>query len=754
MFTIEADKTISITRGDSGSFVAPIDYDLQKGDVLRLKVFRKKACEDVVLQKDFPIVEDEESVVLALTEQGTIESVSLNLTTKDTRFGEVISKPVDYWYEIELNPFTEPKTLVGYDEDGAKIFRLYPEGKDREYIPPTEEEIGPVDKELSLTSERPIQNQAVARAVVELKANVKTNDKKIDTANNELAEVKARVDNIASLDEGSTTADAELIDIRVGADGKTYSSAGKAVRGQIKTLKDRVGIEETVTPVWNVGKRINEDGSIINSGTSLAISDFINLSGGNVIVDGVRSFSDLTMPSIHYYDADENHIGYVYATGTYDCTNDIATNNAKSIRLSHYITTERPLESIKVTISKEGVFQRKEDALTPDDVNKILDGKVAVSRSNQFVNILEGYQNYYENGKYIGSGTPVAHPNWVTMLEYVPIEAETTYSFKFKEQFDYWVNIAIAYYDAEKNVISTENKTNNLPITTPTNCAYIRFSTTNTNYDAYGHDDFDTLYIEKIDGGGSQVVVIDNEQYYSGVFPFTTLSGKQWGLFGDSITENNNRSNANYHDYVRAETGIITINNALGGSGFKNRDDSNNCFYQIAMKTVDSWKNADVITIMGGVNDMWSHIATYGLGNAADVFVEPTDITKATSNTLMACFNKMLDYIIENAPNSRIGVISPLPCYTTQNGKQYEEVPYLAECNMNKFVEECKKACALKGIPYLDLFHNSGLRPWDNSFNARYFKTVSADSPDGLHPNELGHKFFFPMVREFIKTLI
>lgn len=127
MFTIDADKTISITRGDSGSFVAPIDYALQPGDVLRLKVFRKKACEDVVMQKDFAIGE-------------ATETVSLELTENDTRIGEIISKPVDYWYEIELNPDNNPQTIVGYDEDGAKVFRLYPEGRDLEDSELTEEE--------------------------------------------------------------------------------------------------------------------------------------------------------------------------------------------------------------------------------------------------------------------------------------------------------------------------------------------------------------------------------------------------------------------------------------------------------------------------------------------------------------------------------------------------------------------------------------------------------------------------------------
>lgn len=120
MFVIDSDLTIHITRGDiaviSVSATAnDAAFEFSQGDIVRLKVFEKKNCANVVLQKDVEVTE-------------TTTTVGIILEKADTAIGEVISKPATYWYEVELNPETNPQTIVGYDENGAKIFKLYPEG--------------------------------------------------------------------------------------------------------------------------------------------------------------------------------------------------------------------------------------------------------------------------------------------------------------------------------------------------------------------------------------------------------------------------------------------------------------------------------------------------------------------------------------------------------------------------------------------------------------------------------------------------
>ncbi len=123
MFKINADKSIHITRGDiavievTAKASEQLEYVFQEGEVVQIKVFEKKGCDCIVLLKQVKV-------------EANANSVQVVLEREDTKIGGLIYKPKDYWYEIELNPDTAPQTIIGYDEEGAKLFRLYPEGKD------------------------------------------------------------------------------------------------------------------------------------------------------------------------------------------------------------------------------------------------------------------------------------------------------------------------------------------------------------------------------------------------------------------------------------------------------------------------------------------------------------------------------------------------------------------------------------------------------------------------------------------------
>lgn len=122
MFKIDKNSlTIKITRGNAGIFGVTAtnddgsDYTFQNGDTIRLAIYEKKKYETLIFEKIVPII-------------NKTTEVEIELTADDTKIGDIINKPVDYWYEIELNPDGDTQTIVGYDEQGPKIFKLYPEG--------------------------------------------------------------------------------------------------------------------------------------------------------------------------------------------------------------------------------------------------------------------------------------------------------------------------------------------------------------------------------------------------------------------------------------------------------------------------------------------------------------------------------------------------------------------------------------------------------------------------------------------------
>lgn len=229
-----------------------------------------------------------------------------------------------------------------------------------------------------------------------------------------------------------------------------------------------------------------------------------------------------------------------------------------------------------------------------------------------------------------------------------------------------------------------------------------------------------------------------NREYFVSIYKKNGTTAKahdlkKMAIVGDSLSVPFSGVTLPYWKLLGAHDNFDVECFARSGHGYYHDPDSTYAFWRQAENiTSDTY----VCLVFGSFNDM----EDYNTGHMGDV-------TDNTYDTICGCINKTLDAILDNNNGIKVGVVSPTPW-----GKLYPTSGnyYPTKADAEEYVAKLKAICERKGLPFLDLFHNSGLRPWNDSFDDMYY-----NNSDACHPNNLGHsEFIYPHIKEFVKTIV
>ena len=196
----------------------------------------------------------------------------------------------------------------------------------------------------------------------------------------------ARMDTFTSLPEGSTSGNAELADIRVGADGTTYNTAGNAVRGQISELKSdldalykSIEIPSDYLKAWirySNGEQVTSSATMLYTFTGhLPKSIKAFLTSDTNVLCAIAFYNSTTISTESYMQSES----IVFLDGNHDAGawyNAIVPDDCKLIA----ITTKKPSDTIPQPIIK---FSRglQYDFGSPFE-NKMCFGHLFVNQTN------------------------------------------------------------------------------------------------------------------------------------------------------------------------------------------------------------------------------------------------------------------------------------------------------------------------------------------------------------------------------------
>ncbi len=217
------------------------------------------------------------------------------------------------------------------------------------------------------------------------------------------------------------------------------------------------------------------------------------------------------------------------------------------------------------------------------------------------------------------------------------------------------------------------------------------------------------------------------------------LKGKRINFLGDSITEGHGTSSAEncFVSLLKDKLELAESRNyGIGGTRFavqKNPSAEARWDLDFCSRVAEMDPDADVVVVFGGTNDFGHGDAP--LGCAQD---------RAPTTFYGACHTLMRS-LIEKYPQAAIVVLTPLH-RCNEDDPRGDGFKTDAVAPLSSYVEIIKEVARWYSLPVLDLFAASGLQPRVPVIQEKYV-------PDGLHPNDAGHRILADKIAAFLRLL-
>ena len=199
------------------------------------------------------------------------------------------------------------------------------------------------------------------------------------------------------------------------------------------------------------------------------------------------------------------------------------------------------------------------------------------------------------------------------------------------------------------------------------------------------------------------------------IYDVNKFYGKRWAIFGDSLSQPNTDGLDKYHDRISKRLNMKNTSYAVGGSGYMKSP-------AIYTRISEALPNFDIISIMAGVNEKTSTLGT---------------IDDTGTDTLCGCVKRAISDAQQKYPLSTIFVMTSIP---GESGNP------LMDKQFNEYCKKIKEICEMYGVPCLDLFHMSGLKPWIPANKEKYYR-------DYIHLIDEGQEYLSKIVFNFMNTL-